>query len=211
MVGQTATVTFNNTLKRGSLEVVKSSEDNFVEGVTFHLYGTSLSGDEVDVYAVTDENGVARFDDVLVSGDTPYVLEEVDTAIRYVVPEAQNVSIQWDEVAERSFYNALKKFTVTVTKMDAETGDPQGDATLAGAKYGIYKGGELVDTYVTDENGQFTTKEYVCDTDWTVQEIEPSEGYLLDTTVHELALIRASIRFKHNTTAKQCDGAGDQR
>ena len=71
--------------------------------MTFHLYGTSLSGDEVDVYAVTDENGVARFDDVLVSGDTPYVLEEVDTAIRYVVPEAQNVSIQWDEVAERSF------------------------------------------------------------------------------------------------------------
>ena len=199
--GQTATVTFNNTLKRGSLEVVKSSEDNFVEGVTFHLYGTSLSGDEVDVYAVTDENGVARFDDVLVSGDTPYVLEEVDTAIRYVVPEAQNVSIQWDEVAERSFYNALKKFTVTVTKMDAETGDPQGDATLAGAKYGIYKGGELVDTYVTDENGQFTTKEYVCDMDWTVQEIEPSEGYLLDTTVHEVGADPGQYTIEHNTTA----------
>lgn len=42
--GKTTTVTFSNVLKRGSLEVVKTSEDNLVEGVKFHLYGTSLSG-----------------------------------------------------------------------------------------------------------------------------------------------------------------------
>lgn len=53
--GHTATVTFNNTLKRGSLEIIKNSEDNLVEGVKFHLYGTSLSGLPVDEYAVTDE------------------------------------------------------------------------------------------------------------------------------------------------------------
>lgn len=46
--GKTSTVTFSNTLKRGSLEVVKTSEDNLVEGVKFHLYGTSLSGLPVD-------------------------------------------------------------------------------------------------------------------------------------------------------------------
>ncbi len=34
--GQTATVTFNNTLKRGELKVVKTSEDNMVEGVQFN-------------------------------------------------------------------------------------------------------------------------------------------------------------------------------
>ena len=199
--GQTATVTFNNTLKRGSLEVVKSSEDNFVEGVTFHLYGTSLSGLEVDEYAVTDASGVARFDNVLISGGTPYTIEEVDTAIRYVIPDAQNVSIQWDQVAGRSFHNALKKFTVTATKTDSETGEPQGDASLAGAKYGIYKGGELRDVYYTDENGQFTSKEYICDTDWTVQEIEPSEGYLLDTTVHPVGADPALYVIEHNTTS----------
>lgn len=197
--GQTATVTFNNTLKRGSLEVVKSSEDNFVEGVTFHLYGTSLAGLAVDEYAVTDENGVARFDDVLISGGNQYTVEEVDTAIRYVIPDAQTVSIQWDQVAERSFHNVLKKFTVTVTKTDSETGEPQGDASLAGAKYGIYKGGELKDVYYTDENGQFTSEEYVCDTDWTVQEIEPSEGYLLDTTVHPVGADPALYVIEHNT------------
>mgnify|MGYP002509045038 CR=1 FL=1 len=39
-----------------------------------------------------------------------------------------------------SFVNVLKKFNVTVTKTDVETGTPQGDASLAGAVYGIYKG-----------------------------------------------------------------------
>ena len=48
--GKTTTVTFSNVLKRGSLEVVKTSEDNLVESVKFHLYGTSLSGYSVDEY-----------------------------------------------------------------------------------------------------------------------------------------------------------------
>ena len=63
-----------------------------MEGVKFHLYGTSLSGLAVDEYAVTDGKGVAKFEDVLISGDTPYVLEEVDTAIRYVVPASQTAT-----------------------------------------------------------------------------------------------------------------------
>ena len=158
-----------------------------MEGVKFHLYGTSLSGLAVDEYAVTDKNGLAKFENVLISGSTPYTLEEVDTAIRYVVPASQTAPIEWKKVTKRSFTNILKKFNVTVLKTDVETGKkPQGDATLAGAVYGIYKGEELVDTYTTDENGQFTTKYYICGNDWCVREITPSEGYLLDTTVHHV-------------------------
>ena len=185
--GKTSTVTFSNTLKRGSLEVVKTSEDNLVEGVKFHLYGTSLSGLAVDEYAVTNAKGVAKFENVLISGSTPYILEEVDTAVRYVVPASQTAPIEWKKVTNRSFHNILKKFNVTVLKTDVETGKkPQGDASLAGAVYGIYKGEELVDTYTTDENGQFTTKYYICGDDWSIREITPSEGYLLDTTVHHV-------------------------
>ena len=103
--GQVSTVTFNNKLKRGDLQIVKSSEDNLVEGVTFHLYGTSLSGIAVDEYATTDASGVAAFEDVLISGSEPYTIEEVDTAIRYVVPEAQSAPINWNEVTSRSFIN----------------------------------------------------------------------------------------------------------
>ena len=199
--GHTSTVTFSNTLKRGSLEIIKSSEDNLVEGVKFHLYGTSLSGLPVDEYAVTDENGVAKFENVLISGADPYTVEEIDTATRYVIPASQTAPIEWEKVTSRSFTNILKKFNVTVTKSDAEMGTAQGDASLAGAVYGIYKGEELIDTYTTDKNGQFTTKYYVCGNDWTVREISPSEGYLLDRTIHKVGAEPELYTVEFNSTA----------
>ena len=201
VAGQVATVNFNNVLKRGNLQVIKSSEDNFEEGVKFHLYGTSLAGIAVDEYAVTDKNGVATFKDVLISESTPYTLEEVDTAIRYVVPEKQTAPIQWKEVTNRDFTNILKKFSVTVTKSDREEGTAQGDAKLSGAVYGIYKGDTLVDKYVTDSEGQFTTKEYICDSDWTIREITPSEGYLLDKTIHKVGAEPKLFTIEHNLVA----------
>lgn len=197
--GQVATVNFNNTLKRGTLIVTKTSEDGLNEGVKFHLYGTSLSGLAVDEYAVTDSTGKAVFSDVLIG--TGYTLEEVDTAIRYVVPEQQTAAVEWNTVTNKSFTNILKKWNVTVTKSDAETGLPQGDATLAGAVYGIYKGDQLVDTYTTDANGQFTTKYYVCGDDWTIREITPSEGYLLDSTVYPIGAEAKNYTVEYSTTA----------
>ena len=177
--GQVATVTFHNTLKRGSLEVVKTAEDGLNEGVKFHLTGTSFAGLPVDEYAVTGSNGKAVFSDVLIGTD--YILSEVDTGIRYVVPEDQATAVEWNTVTQA---NVLKKWSATVTKRDTETGLPQGDATLAGAVYGVYRGEELVDTYTTNESGQFTTTDYVCGDDWTIRELSPSEGYLLDDTVY---------------------------
>lgn len=176
--GQVATVTFNNVLKRGDLAVYKNSEDGLNEGITFHLYGTSLSGHAVDEYAMTDSDGIAYFGDVLIGSG--YVLEEVDTAIRYVVPDDQSAAIEWNTVTNKSFANVLKKWNATVTKSDVQTGTAQGDASLAGAVYGVYKGDQLMDTYTTDANGQFTTNYYVCGDDWSIREITPSEGYLLD-------------------------------
>lgn len=150
-----------------------------VEGMKFRLSGTSLAGIEVNAFAVTDENGIATFKDVLIG--TGYILEEIDTPLRYVVPDKQTAAIEWNKVTEKSFDNDLKKFNVTVTKSDRRTGLPQGDASLAGAKYGIYKGNQLIDTYTTDANGQFVTKYYICGDDWTIREISPSEGYLINT------------------------------
>ena len=177
--GQVSTVNFSNKLRRGDLSVKKTAEDGLIGGMKFRLYGTSLSGIEVNEYAVTDKNGVATFKDVLIG--TGYTLEEVDTPTRYVVPEKQTAAIEWNKVTNKSFDNVLKKFNVTVTKSDSEKGLPQGDASLAGAVYGIYKGNQLIDTYTTDANGSFTTKYYICGDDWTIREISPSEGYLINT------------------------------
>lgn len=197
--GQVATVTFHNTLKRGSLEVIKTSEDHLIEGVKFHLTGASLSGLPVDEYAVTDSTGKAVFSDVLIG--TGYVLSEVDTDVRYVIPEDQTAAVEWSKVTHKSIHNVLKKWNATVTKSDSATGTPQGDAKLTGAVYGVYKGGQLVYTYVTDGNGQFTTVYYACGDDWTIREITPSEGYLLDSTVYPVGAEPQRYTAEYNPIA----------
>lgn len=226
---------FYNELKRGNLVVKKTSEDGFVEGMVFRLYGTSFSGIKVDEYAYTDSEGIAYFNDILIG--TGYTIEEVDTPIRYVVPDRQTADIAWDELTEVEFENVLKKWRADVYKLDAELagydgdddwdgggvpeelmpmslsltseetveelgypyGYSQGDATLAGAVYGVYKGGELIDTYTTDENGYFLTKYYPCGEDWTIREISPSEGYMLDPTVYYMGASPWDYSIELNT------------
>lgn len=195
---KTATVSFSNVLKRSDIKVIKSCEDNFTEGHKFHLYGTSLSGIKVDEYTTTDKNGVATFKDILIG--TGYTLEEVDTAVRYVIPDNQTAAVEWNKVNEYHFNNKLKKFRVNVVKSDIEKGHAQGDGTLAGASYGLYKGSTLVDTYHTDENGQFTTEYYVCDTDWYIQELSSSEGYLVDGEKHPVGADPKQYTVEFNTT-----------
>ena len=197
--GETATVSFGNVLKKGDLQITKTCEDGLVEGIKFHLTGTSLSGAAINEYATTNSNGVATFKNILIG--TGYTVEEVDTAIRYVIPDSQTTSIKWNEVTKASFTNKLKKFRVTVTKEDAEKKKAQGDATLAGATYGIYDNGKLIDTYVTDENASFTTKYYICGDHWSIREIKPSEGYLLNDTEYHVGAEAKLYKVEFNDTA----------
>lgn len=197
--GQAATVTFSNVLKRGDLTVTKTSEDGLSEGAKFHLFGTSLSGLAVDEYAVVGSDGKAYFRDVLIG--TGYTLEEVDTAIRYVIPEKQTAAIEWNKATNKSFENVLKKWQLTVTKSDKETGTAQGNASLGGAVYGIYKGDHLVDTYTTDTNGQFTTKFYICDSDWSLRELSASEGYLVTEGSEHIGAEPKLYTVEYNSTA----------
>lgn len=187
---------FNNVLKRGSLTITKTSEDGLNKDIKFHLYGTSLSGIIVDEYAVTDDNGIAHFNNILIGSG--YTIEEVDTAIRYVIPDNQITAIEWNKVTNNDFNNVLKKFRVTVTKQDYEKGHAQGDAKLSGAVYGLFKGDELIAQYTTDSNGSFTTDYYVCGTDWTIKEITPSEGYLLNDTVYKVGADPKDYTVEYN-------------
>lgn len=184
-------VPFHNELKRGNLTVTKTSDDGYVEGMTFWLQGTSDSGIKVNEFATTDKNGIARFENILIGED--YVLREYNAPMRYYEPAEQIVDIAWNETTEAKFHNILKRWCIEVYKVDSELyskdrtlKEAQGDATLKGAVYGVYKDGALVDTYTTDENGFFKTKNYVCGDGWTIREITPSQGYLLDKTVYEM-------------------------
>ncbi len=87
----------------------------------------------------------------------------------------------------------------TVAKVDSETKTAQGDATLAGAVYGIYNDGKLIDKYTTDNNGSFTTSYYLCGDNWTLKEIEPSEGYLLDETEYHIGAESKKYTLENNS------------
>ena len=193
---------FYNELKKGSLRVQKTSEDGFVEGMKFRLTGTSDSGIKVDETAYTNANGVVVFENILIGSN--YVLKEENTPTRYVVPANQSVDIEWNVVTGASVENILKKWRADVYKIDKVLDtykETQGDATLAGAVYGVYKNGDLVDTYTTDKNGWFVTKYYPCgdNNKWTIKEISASEGYLLDPTVYTVNANPSNYTVELNT------------
>ena len=177
--GKTATVTFENILKKGSLEVLKTSEDNFNEGIKFHLYGTSLSGASIDLYTTTNADGIAKFENVLVSGDKPYTLEEVNTADRYVVPKAQRVVIEWNKVTKKEVENKIIRGSIKGLKIDNETKE-----NIEGALFGLFSITEIefteetaIMTAESNEGGIFEFT-YVPYGEYIVRELKPAEGYL---------------------------------
>ncbi|MCU6706910.1 Predicted outer membrane protein [uncultured Ruminococcus sp.] len=195
-VDLTVNVKFNNQLKTGSIKINKQSEDNQNGDREFTITGNGKT------YTIkTGSDGVAILSDIPVYNSNNekivYTISEKNVPVRYVVPADQTATLTADATTTKTFKNILKKFTVEVTKQDSETTSAQGDGTLAGAVYGLYKDGELVDTYTTDESGYFKTKEYVCG-NYTVQEISPSEGYLLDETVYSVGAEAENYFIEHN-------------
>ena len=174
----------------GNLKLKKTSEDGVVKGIKFKVTGT-----DYNKIATTDENGTFTLTD-LVPGK--YTVTE-HTPTEYVEQKSKTVNVESGKTATVSFSNVLKKWNLTVTKTEAETKSAQGDATLAGAVYGIYNNGKLVDKYTTDKNGSFTTSYYVCGNNWTLKEIEPSEGYLLDESEYHIGSEAKKYTIENNS------------
>lgn len=185
------TATFKVKTASGNAQIVKTSEDGTVEGINFTITGNGLT-----YTGTTDSSGKILFENI--PAGTYTVTEE--SIEKYAAQNTQTVTVSNGETATVSFSNVLKKFRVTVTKTDIETTTAQGDASLAGAVYGIYDGDTLVDTYETDANGCFTTDYYVCGDNWTVREITASEGYLLDTSVHKVGAQAKLYTVEYNET-----------
>ena len=181
---------FSLEIKAGTLQLVKTSEDGEVSGIPFHISG---NGVEKDV--VTGPDGTIRVDNLQAGNYT--VTEKAPD--QYVQPESQQVTIYPGQTSSVSFSNILKKFTVKMEKVDSVTGEAQGDASLDGAVYGMFKRETLLDTYTTSGGGKFVTKEYPCGPDYSIREISPSEGYLLDETVYPVGAEPGNFTLENNS------------
>ena len=174
----------------GNLKLVKTSEDGNVANIEF-----TVKGENFNKTVKTNSKGEFELTD-LVPGT--YTVTE-NTEGKYAKQNSKTVKVESGKTATVSFANVLKKWNLTVIKTDAETKIAQGNATLAGAVYGIYNNGKLVDKYTTDQNGSFTTSYYVCGDNWTLKEIVPSEGYLLDETEYHIGAEAKNYTVENNS------------
>ena len=181
---------FSLEIKAGTLQLVKTSEDGEVSGIPFHISGNGIEKD-----VVTGSDGTIRVDNL--QAGTYTVTERAPD--KYVQPESKQVTIYPGQTSSVSFSNILKKFTVELEKVDSQTGEAQGDSSLDGALYGMFKGENLLDTYTTANGGKFTTKEYPCGSDYTIREITPSEGYLLDETIYPVGAEPGNFTLENNS------------
>ena len=181
---------FSLEIKAGALQLVKTSEDGEVSGIPFHISGNGIEKD-----VVTGPDGTIKVDNLQAGNYT--VTEKAPD--KYVQPESKQVTIYPGQTSSVNFSNILKKFTVDMEKVDSATGESQGDSTLDGAVYGLFKGETLLDTYTTANGGKFTTKEYPCGPDYSIREISPSEGYLLDETVYPVGAEPGNFTLENNS------------
>ncbi|MDD6645064.1 MAG: SpaA isopeptide-forming pilin-related protein [Oscillospiraceae bacterium] len=179
----------------GNLKLKKTSEDGIVEGIKFTV---TVTGTDYSKTVTTDKDGTFTLTD-LVPG-TYTVTETVAT--RYAEQESKTVKVESGKTATVTFSNVLKKWRAKVTKIDADTTTAQGDATLSGAVYGVYEDGKLKDKYTTNSKGEFTTSYYTCGANWTIKEITPSEGYLLNESEYKVGATAGTFTLEKNTIDK---------
>ena len=184
--GQTSEVSFSNQLKHGTLEVTKTAEDGFVQGVTFRLSGTADCGQPVDEYAKTDETGLAVFEDIPIGSN--YTLAEVAVPERYVEVAPQNVRIAWNEVTRQTVENRLVRGGIRGIKVD-ETEKP-----LPGAVFGLFAEGtmEFLENAAfavakSSEDGSFSFENIPYGM-WLVRELEAPAGYVLSDEIYEVQI-----------------------
>lgn len=183
-----------NWADTGNIKLVKTVSDSSVsrKGWTFY-FKNNATGQTIT--KTTDSNGEISVTG-LTAGSTYSVTEKAYEG--YIQPAAQTVTIQAGRTTEIKFHNTRKQWRATVTKVDAETGTAQGNTSLDGAHYTLYKSGKAVRVY-TVKNGGFTTEYFPCtesDGVFTLKETKAPTGYKLDTTVYKL-----STSYTHYSTA----------
>lgn len=186
---QIKTITFENEKKKGQIKVIKVDLDNNevkIPNVEFNVYDES--GKIVDTL-VTDENGEAT--SIRLPIDQEYKVQETKTGEWYVLnDEIQTVTLEQDQITEMTFTNEKKKGQIRIIKIDLD----DNEVLLEGVTFDILdEQGNVVDTVVTDENGEATTKRLPIDQKYTAVEKETKKEYVLTEETQTVELKQDEI------------------
>lgn len=115
-----------NNEQTGSITIHKTTEgQKNVEGITFYLRGTSDTGREIDIPAVTDENGIAKFENVPIG--TYKVIEDKETVpYGYLVADEKEVKVEYAQTIDETILNAEQTGTIQIHKKTADMSNVEG-------------------------------------------------------------------------------------
>ena len=105
-----------NKKKSGSIKVTKTTTGNLnIEGIKFFATGISDTNKDLKFEAVTDENGIALFNKLVIG---KYVITEDGSTVpaAYLTADEQEVTVEYNETAEVAFENIEKTGSITVHK-----------------------------------------------------------------------------------------------
>ena len=135
-----AGVGFLNKAQTGSLKVVKTADDDKVEGRTFKISGTDFMGNDYEQEFKTDENGEIHV--TLRVGE--YTVSEAagEDSDKYILPDDQTVEIKAGETTTVKMHNKLVPEVPSVPQTGDNPWMPAILGTLAGLA--VLSGGALL-------------------------------------------------------------------
>lgn len=189
--------------KQAEIAIVKNDKDtgNHLAGAIYGVYRDKECSDLITQMPATDSKGASKVT-VEKTQDVVYVKEIQPPANYQADPTVYQVDINIGKTSTKNVLNERTYAKIHLIKEDAQTGaNPQGDATLEGAVYGLYarenivhpdgttgivhKAGDLVSTLKVDQKGDAVVKDLYLGK-YFVKEIQSPEGYLLDETEHDV-------------------------
>ena len=181
-----------NELKKGQLKVIKVDKDNNeikLPGVTFNVM---KEDGQVLETITTDENGEAKTDRYSIRDYQKIKLQEVSTKEEYKLnDEIFTIQLKENEVSTIQIENEVKKGKIKVIKVDKDNNNIK----LAGVEFEIYdEEGKIVDTLITDENGEAVTKDLPITSKYTIKETKTGENYNLNKKTVEIELKQDEVK-----------------
>ncbi len=180
-----------NELKKGQIKVIKVDKDNKetkLEGVTFEVLDEN---NKVLEKIITNENGEALTSRYPIRDFSKLKLRETDTLENYVLSEeTQTITLKENDIVSTTFENEKKKGQVKVIKVDLDNNEIK----LPNVEFNVLdEVGNIVDTLVTNENGEATSKKLPIDQKYKIQETKTGEMYVLNNEPQTVTLEQDKI------------------